>query len=130
MNLTQAGQKKYTVFVNAEMKIVFFFGFIIFIFDFILFIVDSGLEKRQVIVTFLNCCCRHSGGDPQSPDCWSSCNVFRKMREGEMDDDRSMVNEVEGVWNLVRREMLRCMREEISVCVELMLLIAVVGVAC
>ena len=36
-------------------------------------------------------------GVPQSPDCWSSCNIQRKMREGALDDDKGMVIDVEGV---------------------------------
>ena len=36
----------------------------IFIFFFILCILNGGLQKRQVIVTSLGRCCRHSGGVP------------------------------------------------------------------
>ena len=39
-----------------------------------------------------------------------------KMREGGVDDDKSMVNDVEGVQSLGGREMLSSMREGISVC--------------
>ena len=37
-----------------------FFAFFFFIS--FLCILDSGLQKHQVIVTSLGCCCRHSGG--------------------------------------------------------------------
>ena len=124
----QTGEKKYTVFVNAEMEIVFFFGFIIFYFYFILCILDGGLQKRHVTVTSLGRCCRHSGGALQSPDCWSSCSVRGKMREGEVDYDKGMVNDVKGVQNLGGREILSCMRKGISVCVLVVVLMVVVGV--
>ena len=46
-----------------------------------------------------------------------------------MDDDRSMVKEVEGMWNFGRREMSHCLREGISVFVVMvMVLIILVGV--
>ena len=41
-----------------------------------------------------------------------------------------MINDVDGVQNLSRREMLSCMREGISVCVVMVVLMVVVGVAC
>ena len=64
----QTGEKKYIVSVNAEMDCVFFYGFIIFYFYFGLCIVDC-LQKCQVIVPSLGCCCSHSRGGPQSPSC-------------------------------------------------------------
>ena len=107
-----------------------YFSFVLpfFIFYFILYILNDGLLKRQVIVISLGCCCRHSVGAPQSSDYWSSCNVQGKIVEGEMDDDRGMVKEVEGTQNLGGREMLSCMRKKISVCVVVVVLIVVVGV--
>ena len=66
---------------------------------------------------FLDCCSNHSWGVPQSPDCGSSYNMQVKMSEDEVDDDKDIVNDVEGVQNLGGREMLSCMREGISVCV-------------
>ena len=39
------------------------------------------------------------------------------MSEDEMDDDKDIVNDVEGVQNLGGRDMLSCMRDGISVCV-------------
>ena len=100
------GGRKYTDFVNAEIEIVFFFGFIIsYFFYFTLCIYDGGLQKRQVIVTSLGGCCRHSGRVPHSPDFWSSCNVRGKMREEEVDDDKGMVNDVQGVQNLGGRDV-------------------------
>ena len=41
--------------------------------------------------------------------------MLGKMREGEVDDDKGMVNDVEGVQNQGGREMLSCFREGISV---------------
>ena len=109
------------------------FSFVLpfFIFYFILCILNDGLLKRQVIVISLGCCCcRHSVGAPQSSHYWSSCNVQGKIVEGEMDDDRGMVKEVEGTQNLGGREMLSCMRKKISICVVVVVvvLIVVVGV--
>ena len=43
---------------------------------------------------------------PQSPDCWSSCNIGGKMREGGEDDDKWMVTVIEGMQNLGGRD--RC----------------------
>ena len=43
---------------------------------------------------FLGCCCRYSGGSPQSPDCWSYSNVWGKIGDFEVDNDRGMVKEV------------------------------------
>ena len=99
------GKKKYTVFVNKEMEIVFFFGFIFFI----LFYVYIGRWSSRTL----------------DPDCWSSCNMCGKMRAGEVDDDRGMVNNVD-----VCREMLSYMRDRISVCVVMVVLMGVVGVVC
>ena len=41
-----------------------------------------------------------------------------------------MVNDVDGVRNMSRREMLSCMEEGISVCVAMVVLMVVVGVVC
>ena len=100
----------------------------IYLFIFILCILDGGLQKHQVIVTSLGRYCRRSGGVPQSPDCWSSCNVREKMREGEVDDGKGRVKDVEGVHNLGGREMLSCMKEGSSVCVMVVVFTVVVGV--
>ena len=108
--------------------IVFFYGFIIFDFWFhFMYILDGGLQKHQVIVTSLGCCCRHSGGVSQSPDCWSSCYVWGKMKASEVGDDRGMVSDAEGVWDLVGK-MVSCLSDRISVCV-VVVLMAVVAVA-
>ena len=39
-------------------------------------------QNRQLIVTSLGYCW-YSGGSLQSPNCWSSCNVWREMGVGE-----------------------------------------------
>ena len=54
------------------------------------------------MVTSLGHCCWPGRRVSQSPECWSSCNVRGKMREGGEDDDKGMVNDVEGVWSLVK----------------------------
>ena len=50
------------------------------------------------------------------------------MEEGEMEGDRGMVREVEGVWNLRGMGMLNCMRTsiEMSVCVLVLVVVLVV----
>ena len=68
---------------------------------------------------FLFCCWKHSGA-PQSPDCWSPCNVRGNTVEGEMEDGRGMVIEVESmVWlrNLGGRQMFRFTMADIFFCV-------------
>ena len=85
--------------------------------------------EHQVTVTYFSGCYRDSRGIPQSPNCCSSYNLWGKMGESEMDDDRSMVKEVEGMWNFGRREMSHYLSEGISVCVVMvMVLIVLVGV--
>ena len=64
----------------------------------------------------------------QSIDCWSSCNVQEKMREGGEDDDKGMVSDVEGMRSLGRRETLSSMCDGICVCVALVVMVPV-GVA-
>ena len=50
------------------------------------------------------------------------------MREGEVDDDKGMLNDVENAPELGGRETLNFMREGISVCVVVVVLMLVVGV--
>ena len=112
---------------------LFFFGFITFYFLLLLsilfyVILSDGLQKCQVMVISLGCCCRHGGGVPQSPDNCSSCNVQGKMREGGLDGGKGMVSDVVGVQSLGGREMFSSMREGIYVCVVMVVLIVVVGV--
>lgn len=66
----------------------------------------------------------------QSPDYCSSSNVQGKMGKGEMEDDRGMVIEVEGmvfVRNLGMRQILKFMRAGISVCVVVVVVRGVFG---
>ena len=102
------------------MEIALFFGFVnlYFLFHF-MYIGRWSLEIS------LGPCCRHSGEFPQGPNCWSSCNVWRKMKEGEVYEDKGMVNDVKGVRNLGGKKMLSWMREWISVCVVVMLMVVV-----
>ena len=90
-----------------------------------------SLQNRQVMVTSLGRCCTSGTRVPQSPDCWSSCNVRRKMGECGGDDTKGMVNGNEGVRSLGGREMSRSIRDGICVCVvvvvvAVMLLVVVV----
>ena len=114
--------------MHFSLVLSFFIFTFIYLFNFILCILDGGLQKHQVIVTSLGRYYRRSGGVPQSPDCWSSCNVQEKMREGEVDDGKGRVKDVEGVHNLGGREMLSCMKEGISVCMVVVVFTVVVGV--
>ena len=45
-----------------------------------------------MIVTSFGCCW-YSGGAPQSPDCWSSCNIWGKMGVRQMEGDSGIVIE-------------------------------------
>ena len=93
------------------------------------------------MVTSLGGCCWPGRRVPQSPDCWSSCNIQRKKREGALDDGKGMVIDVEGVQRgvcLGGREMLSSTRDGIRVhavvvvvlmaAVRVVVLMAVVGV--
>ena len=84
-------------------------------------------QNRQVVVTSLYC--RYSESTPaRSLDCWSSCNLWGKMSEDEMEDDRGMVMEVECVvctQNLGGKLVLIFIIAGISIC---MVVVVVVGV--
>ena len=69
--------------VKAEWKIFFiwFYDFY-FLFAFYYILCVKFLQNHQVIVTSLGLCCWPGRRVPQSPDCWSSCNIGGKMREG------------------------------------------------
>ena len=49
----------------------------------------------------------------ESPKCWSTCNIWGKMREGGEDDGKGMVSVIEGVQSLGGREMSSPMRDGI-----------------
>ena len=66
---------------------------------------------------------------PQSPDCWSSCNVWEKMRVGGEDDDKSMVSDVEGVRSLSGRGTLISMRDAICICAAVVVVVVALMVA-
>ena len=90
--------------VKAEWKI-FFIWFYDFYFLFAFYyILCVKFQNHQVIVTSLRLCCWPGRRVPQSPDCWSSCNIGGKMREGGEDDDKGMVTVIEGVRNLGGRD--------------------------
>ena len=52
------------------------------------------------MVNSLGHCCLPGRRVPQSPDCWSSCNLWGKMREAGEDDDKDMVSDADGVQSL------------------------------
>ena len=87
---------------------IFYF---LFAFYYILWV--KFLQNRQVMVTPLGFCCWPGRRVPQSPDCWSSCNIRGEMREGGENDDKGMVSVIEGVRNLGGREMSSLMRDGI-----------------
>ena len=65
------------------------------------------------MVASLGCCCWPGRRVPQTPDCWSSCNIWGKMSEGGEDDDKGMVNDVKSVRSLGGTETLRSMKDGI-----------------
>ena len=54
--------------------------------DIVFVVVVVMYQNRQVMATSFGCCW-YSGDAPQSPDCWSSCNVWGKMVAGGMEGD-------------------------------------------
>ena len=112
--LGQRGKKDNTL-LNAEILLntftIFlkflknFFKFFKFIFSFdvcSLNVECLGLQKHQVMVTSFGYCRVDGRGAPQSPNRWRPSKVRGKMGEGEMEDDRGIVMEEEGAWNLGR----------------------------
>ena len=79
------------------------------------------------MVTSFGCSCLDGPGASQSPSRWRSCKVWEKMGEGGI-NDRGIVMEVEGAWNLDEMGMLSCMRAGIGVSVCVLVLVVVVGV--
>ena len=82
-----------------------------------------------MIVTSFGCCCWPGRRVHQSLDCWSSCNVRGKIREGEEEDDKGMVSGFEGVQSHGGREMLSSMRDGICVCVAVVVVVVALMVA-
>ena len=102
--------------VKAEWKCIFiwfcdFLFFICFLFYYILCV--KFLQNHQVMVTSLGLCCWSGRRIPQSSKCWSTCNIWGKMREGGEDDGKGMVSVIEGVQSLGGREMSSPMRDGI-----------------
>ena len=60
-------------------------------------------------MTSFGCSCVDGPGAGQSPSRWRSFKVRGKIGEGGI-DDKSIVMEVEGAWNLGGMGMLSCMR--------------------
>lgn len=52
--------------------------------------------------------------------------MWGKMEEGEIEGDRGMVMDVEGIWKLGRMGMLSCMRLGIEMLVCVLMLVVVV----
>ena len=85
-------------------------NFLFFLFGIGSLIVEClGHYKHQVMVTSFGCSHVDSRGAAQSLNRWRSCKVQGKMGKGRM-NDRGMVMDVEGMWNLGGMEMLSCMR--------------------
>ena len=61
------------------------------------------------MVTSFGCSCVGGLGAGQSPSHWRSFKVRGKIGEGGI-DDKGIVMEVEGAWNLGEMGMLSCMR--------------------
>ena len=61
---------------------------------------------------------------------WESLPESQLLKLGEVgeDDENGMVSDIEGVWSLGSREMLRSIRDEISVCVAMLVIVVVVVV--
>ena len=62
------------------------------------------------MLTSLGLCCWPGRRIPQSPECWSSYNIWGKVREGGEDDGKGMVSVIQG---LGEREMSSPMRDAI-----------------
>ena len=73
------------------------------------------LQKCLVMMTAFGCCRADGRGASQSHNHLRSCKVWGKIGEGSMEDDRGMVMEVEGAWNLGKMNMLSCMRAGIAI---------------
>ena len=69
---------------------------------------SSGLLEMPSDCGFLGSLLLAWQETPQSPNCLSSCQVPRKIREGGVDDDKGMVNDTEGVQSLVEGEIAPC----------------------
>ena len=79
-----------------------------------------------MVISF-GCSCVDGLGATQSPSHWRYCNVRGKMGESGI-DDRDIVMEVEGAWNLGGMRILSCMRADIGVSVCVLVLVVVVVV--
>ena len=79
------------------------------------------------MVTSFGCSCVDGPGAAQTPSRWRSCKVREKIGEGGT-DDRGIVMEVEGAWNLGGMKMLNSMRAGIGVSVCVLMLVEVVVV--
>ena len=79
------------------------------------------------MVTSFGCSCVDGPGAAQTPSRWRSCKVRGKIEEGGT-DDRGIIMEVEGAWNLGGMRMLSSMRAGIGVSVCVLMLVEVVVV--
>ena len=84
-----------------------------FLFAFYYILCVKFLQNHQVMVTSLGLCCWPGRRIPQSSKCWSTCNIWGKMREGGEDDGKGMVSVIEGLQSLGGREMLSPMMDGI-----------------
>ena len=65
---------------------------IIVIINIFVYIVVVMYQNRQMVVTSLGCCW-YSRGPSQSPDCWSSSNVQRKIGVGGIESHSGIIIE-------------------------------------
>ena len=120
--------------LNVEQIVYFFllFSWCFYTFNFFVFckcFVCSLHTECQVMVISFGCYHADGRGTLQSPNCSKSCKVWRKIGEGEMEDDRDMVMEFEGVQNLGRMGILSCSREGIRMLVCVLVLVVAVMLA-
>ena len=82
------------------------------------------------MMSSFGCCRADVTGASQSANHWKSYKVWEKMGAGEMEDDKCMVMEVEGAWNLAGMGMFSCLRAGIgmSVCVLVLVVVAVFAI--
>ena len=105
--------KRNTLCCKSRMEIYFYLVLWFFIFYLLFIIYVRFLQNHQVMMTSLGLCCWSGSRVSQSPDCWCSCNIRGKMREGGEDDDKGMFSVIEGVRSLGGREMSSPMRDGI-----------------
>ena len=77
------------------------------------------------MVTSFGCSCVDGPGAAQSPSHGKSCKVRGKTGDGGI-DDRGIIMQVEGAWNLGGMGILSCMRAGLGVLVCVLVVMVVV----